>query len=231
MISSASVRLALDFCSLGTWLGIQVLLGCQETLSMSVLTWSQRCFCLMLRLGALRKLLPISQKAAQLWVLTRQPQVGVGNGKLVPHWGVEDHLALGPCSSSFSFCLWPSDCWGQAGEQNLGRWWEEERRRVTGWEWTQTLHLGSLLRPVRLGAKITVLLPAGVQSESVREEESIAIQIKACFSRKVCWVRTGVSVAACHLLCPSLHPSPLVLGGWRRGCGTGAQGRALHCGS
>lgn len=47
-------------------------------------------------------------------------------------------------------------------------------------------HLGSLLRPVRLGAKIAVLLPAGVESESVREEESLTIQLKACFSRKVC---------------------------------------------
>lgn len=50
----------------------------------------------MLRLGALRKLLPISQKAAQLWVWTGQPQVGVGNGKLVTHWGIKGHLALGP---------------------------------------------------------------------------------------------------------------------------------------
>ena len=70
--------------------------------------------------------------------------------------------------------------------KTLGGDQEKKEGGSGGWERTQTLHLGSLFRPVRLGAKIAVLLPAGVESESVREEESLVIQLQACFSRKVC---------------------------------------------
>ena len=140
----------------------------------------------MLRLGALRKLLPISQKAAQLWVWTGQPQVGVGNGKLVAHWGIKVilpwALAAPPFHSAFDRLIAED----RLVNKTLGGDQEKKKGGSGGWEWTQTLHLGSLLRPVRLGAKIAVLLPAGVESESVRQEESLAIQLKGCFSRKVC---------------------------------------------
>lgn len=143
----------------------------------------------MLRLDALRKRLPISQKAPQhpwLWVWTGQPQVGVGNGKLVPHWGVEGHLAWAPAAPPFHSAFDHLIAEDRLVNKTLGGYQEKKEVGSSGWEWTQTLHLGSLLRPVRLGAKIAVLLPAGVESESVREEESLAIQLKACFSRKVC---------------------------------------------
>lgn len=179
VISSASVRLALDFCSLRTWLGIQVLLGCQEHLACQsspeardASTWCQaRC---------LRKLLPISQKAAQLWVLTGCSLKGVRNGKLCPTGASRVILPRAPAAPPFHSAFWPSDCWGQVGNKT-GRWSEEERAggSLMGngltfiWDPTQTCQVGGQDRCpfTLLGCRVRVW-----------EEESLAIQIKACFS-------------------------------------------------
>ena len=60
----------------------------------------------------------------------RAASSGCGEWEVSAPLGRRGSSCLGPCSSSFSFCLWPSDCWGQAGEQNLGRLSGEERSRV-----------------------------------------------------------------------------------------------------
>lgn len=151
MISSAAVQFIPNLRSLRTWIGIQARsLGCQETLSTSLCTWSQRCFCLMLRPNAVRQLLPYCVKGTHqpwVWLWTGHRQVGVGDESLVPTQTSRGSPSLGLAAAPpLAPSSWSSRHWGWASEQDFGMWMGEEKETgVTGkWKWALTFHLGSL---------------------------------------------------------------------------------------
>lgn len=89
------------------------------------------------------------------WLWTGQPQVGVGDGNLVPHWGIQGSSSLGPAAAPFYIPtldhlgtedgLWWTRPW-----EAIGRRKEEGQGDGNG---LNPFSWGSLLRPAWVGGQ------------------------------------------------------------------------------
>lgn len=227
MISSAAVQFIQIYMAWEHgYISVLSLSCCQETLRMSLHAGSWRCFCLKLRPDAVRKILFYLIKCTPATLgLVVDRACPSGYGWLDLSAPFNNQRAIVPwscCYSTSTLFTWSSGGSGQTAalEQDLGMLLGGETRICREVELGINLpQLGSLLRLVLVrGRGCHSLTCWDGRQGSARRRPHSPFCLKACFWRKVSWVRIcvfccGVSLVVPHLLWghASLEHLPLLL--------------------